>query len=113
MSSTSVADDVAWSANSAKYLALLGELAGIQKRIAELPGPGMRYQSKLADYLPENTVIFASIPNLAPMLAEANNIFEERVAQSPVLKQWWNEKETQQLRAMRRPSQNVRRLSGR
>ncbi len=99
MSSTSVADDVAWSANSAKYLALLSELAGIQKRIAELPGPGMRYQSKLADYLPENTVIFASIPNLAPVLAEANNIFEERVAQSPVLKQWWNEKETQQLRA--------------
>jgi hypothetical protein len=100
MSSTSVVEDVAWSANSAKYVALLSELAGIQKRIAELPGPGMRYQSKLADYLPENTVIFASIPNLAPVLADANNIFEERVAQSPVLKQWWNEKETQQLRAM-------------
>jgi FecR protein/Protein of unknown function (DUF3352)/Putative zinc-finger len=100
MSTTSVAEDVAWSANSAKYVALLSELAGIQKRIEEMPGPGMRYQSKLAAYLPENTVIFASIPNLAPVLADANNIFEERVAQSPVLKQWWNEKETLQLRAI-------------
>jgi hypothetical protein len=100
MSNTSVAQDVAWSANSAKYLALLGELSAIQKRIEQIPGPGLRYQSKLAGYLPENTAIFASIPNLAPVLAEANSIFEERVAQSPVLSQWWNDKETQQLRAI-------------
>jgi hypothetical protein len=100
MATTSVEADVAWSANSAKYVALLAEFSAIQKRMQELPGPAMRYQSKLAAYLPENTVIFASIPNLAPVLADATNIFEERVAQSPVLKQWWNEKETQQLRAM-------------
>lgn len=100
MSNTSVAQDVAWSANSAKYLALLGELSAIQKRIEAIPGPGLRYQSKLAGLLPENTAIFASIPNLAPVLAEANSIFEERVAQSPVLREWWNQNETQQLRGI-------------
>jgi len=100
MSNISVAQDVAWSANSAKYLALLGELAAIEKRIEAIPGPGLRYQSKLAGLLPENTAIFASIPNLAPALAEANGIFEERVAQSPVLREWWNQNETQQLRAI-------------
>jgi hypothetical protein len=100
MSNISVAQDVAWSANSAKYLALLGELAAIEKRIEAIPGPGLRYQSKLAGLLPENTAIFASIPNLAPVLAEANGIFEERVAQSPVLREWWNQNETQQLRAI-------------
>jgi hypothetical protein len=100
MSNTSVAQDVAWSANSARYLALLGELSAIQKRIEAIPGPGLRYQSKLAGLLPENTAIFASIPNLAPVLAEANSIFEERVAESPVLREWWNQNETQQLRAI-------------
>lgn len=98
MANTSVAEDVSWSRNSAKYLALLGELSAIQKRIEAIPGPGLRYQSKLAGLLPENTVVFASIPNLGTTLAEANNIFEERVQQSAVLSEWWNQQESQKLR---------------
>lgn len=100
METTSVAEDVGWSQNSAKYLALLGELSAIQKRIEQIPGPGLRYQSKLAGLLPENTMVFASIPNLGPTLAEATSIFEDRVKQSEVLREWWNAKETQQLKAM-------------
>jgi FecR protein/Putative zinc-finger len=100
VSNISVAQDVAWSANATKYLALLGELSAIEKRIEAIPSPGLRYQSKLAGLLPENTAIFASVPNLAPVLAEANGIFEERVDQSPVLREWWNQNETQQLRAI-------------
>ncbi|HTS76223.1 MAG TPA: FecR domain-containing protein, partial [Bryobacteraceae bacterium] len=95
-----VAEDVAWSANSAKYLALLGELSAIQKRIEQIPGPALRYQSKLAGLLPENTLLFASIPNLGTTLAEATGIFEERVRQSDVLREWWNDKETQQLKTI-------------
>ena len=72
-------DDVAWSANAAKYLALLGELSEIGKRIEQIPGPGVRYESKLARLLPENTMVFASIPNLESTLTEAIGIFEERV----------------------------------
>jgi FecR-like protein/putative zinc finger protein len=100
MTTTSVAEDIGWSQNSAKYLALLGELSAIQKRIEQIPGPGLRYRSKLAALLPENTMVFASIPNLGPTLAEATSIFEERVQQSAVLREWWNEKETQQLKSI-------------
>jgi ferric-dicitrate binding protein FerR (iron transport regulator) len=98
MATTPVAQDVSWSENSAKYLALLGELSTIQKRIESIPGPGLRYTSKLTAILPENTAIFASIPNLGPTLAEANKIIEERVQQSSVLSQWWNGRESQQMR---------------
>ncbi len=101
MKNTSVAEDISWSHNSAKYVALLGEFAAIQKRIEETPGPGLRYQSKLAGLLPENTMVFASIPNLGPpALAEANKLFEERVGQSAVLREWWNDQESRKLRLM-------------
>jgi len=96
---TSVAADVSWSRNSAKYLAVLGELSAIQKRIDALP-IGLRYQTKLAGILPSNTVLFASIPNLGTTLAEATAIFEERVQQSDALREWWNQENTRQLQAL-------------
>ena len=97
MAKTSVAQEVAWSANSAKYMALLGELSAISKRIERIPGPGLRYQSKLAGLLPADTMVYAAIPNLGPTLAEATTIFEERAAKSDVLREWWNDKQTKQL----------------
>jgi len=100
MAATPVADDVAWSSNAAKYLALLGELSAIQKRIEQLPRPGLRYASKLAGLLPENTVVFGAIPNLGTTLTEATSIFEERVQQNAALHEWWNEKNSRQLRTI-------------
>lgn len=100
ISPTSVAQDVAWSAHASKYLALLGEFSEIEKRISRIPGPELRYSSSLAGLLPADTIAFASIPNLASTLAEAENIFEDRVAQSPELREWWNEKETRQVKAI-------------
>jgi FecR protein/Protein of unknown function (DUF3352)/Putative zinc-finger len=90
MAQTTVAQDISWSENSAKYVALLGELSGISKKLEAIPGPGMRYSSKLTAVLPANTAVFVSIPNLSTTLAEANSIFEERVKESPVLAEWWN-----------------------
>ena len=90
MALTGVAADISWSENSPKYLALLGELSAISKKLDAIPGPGMRYSSKLTAVLPANTAVFVSIPNLSSTLAEANSIFEERAKQSPVLEEWWN-----------------------
>ena len=100
MAKTSVADDVAWSANASKYLTILAEFSAIQKRIEAIPGPALRYESKLAGLLPENTMVFAAIPNLGSTLTEATNIFEERVQQSAALRAWWNQKNSLQLRSI-------------
>jgi hypothetical protein len=108
MALTSVGQDIAWSENSAKYVALLGEMSAISKKLDAIPGPGMRYSSKLTAVLPANTAVFVSMPNLSTTLAEANSIFEERAKQSPVLREWWD---AQGARNVRKIVEQVRAVS--
>lgn len=84
-----IRNDIAWSRNAAKYLALLGDFAILQKQFAAIPSPGLRYSSDLLPYLPEHTVIYAAIPNLTNTLGEASRLFEDRLQQSPELRNWW------------------------
>ncbi len=88
---TSVETEISWSRNSGQYLALLGEFSAMAQQLAQAPQPGLRYSSKLAGLAPSNTVIYAAMPNVGPLLSEANQIFDERLSQSQVLQQWWNE----------------------
>jgi ferric-dicitrate binding protein FerR (iron transport regulator) len=96
-SPATVADDVAWSQNRARYIALLGEIKSLAKDIQALPAQPLRYQSKLAARLPRTTVMYAAAPNLSSTLDQALKLFEGRVASSDVLRAWWNEKETQEV----------------
>jgi FecR protein/Putative zinc-finger len=84
-----IQNDIAWSRNAAKYLALLGNFAILQKQFAAIPSPGLRYSSDLLPYVPDHTVIYAAIPNLANTLGEASRLFEDRLQQSPELRNWW------------------------
>jgi hypothetical protein len=86
-----IQDEIAWSRNAAKYLALLGDFAVLQKQFAAIPGPGLRYSSDLVQYVPDNTVVYVAIPNLANTLGEAGRIFQDRLQQSPALRQWWRQ----------------------
>ncbi|HTS35915.1 MAG TPA: FecR domain-containing protein [Candidatus Solibacter sp.] len=93
VSKVPIQNEIAWSRNSAKYLALLGDFAVLQKRFEEIPGPGLRYSSELLPYVPDHTAIYAAIPNLAPTLGEASQLFEERLQHSPALRDWWKEQQ--------------------
>jgi hypothetical protein len=98
MALTGVGQDISWSENSTKYLALLGELSAISKKLDAIPGPEMRYGSKLTAVLPANIAIFVSMPNMSATLAEADSIFENRAKESPALKEWWNAQGAQNVR---------------
>jgi hypothetical protein len=90
--SIAVADEVAWSKNSARYAELLKELASLSKDLdARVPNPKLRYRSSLLDHMPQETVLYAAIPNLTDSILEARKVFMEHVAESEALQEWWNE----------------------
>src|SRR5208337_2674472 len=93
VSTNAIHDEIAWSRNAAKYLALLGDFAVLQKQFAAIPGPGLRYSSDLLSYLPDDTVVYVAIPNLATTLGEASQIFQDRLQQSTALRHWWHQQQ--------------------
>ena len=93
VSKVPVQSEIAWSRNSAKYLSLLGDFAILQKQIAAIPGPGLRYSSDLLPLVPDHTVVYAAIPNLTNTIGEANRLFQDRLQQSPALRDWWKQQQ--------------------
>ena len=87
-----IEQEIAWSRNVDQYTALLQEFGVLRKKLEAIPGPGLRFSTRLLDLAPAGTVFYAAIPNLGPTLAQANGIFQEQLSQSAPLRQWWNQK---------------------
>jgi hypothetical protein len=88
-----VKDEIAWSRNAAKYAQTLDSLAALQKELNTVAKPGVRYSTRLLDMMPQNTVLYAALPNLGATIAESNRIIEERIQQNPALKDWFEKRE--------------------
>ncbi len=90
LTQVAVQDEIAWSQNLDKHLALLAQFAKLQNKFEQIPTPGLRYSSAILTHVPADTVVYASMPNLGDALSEANRIFQDQMQQSPVLREWWN-----------------------
>jgi hypothetical protein len=86
-----VKQEIAWSQNFDKHLALLAEFAKLENKLQTVQMPGLRYQSKLLPLLPSPTVVYASIPNLGDAVQQANRLFQQQLQQSPILNDWWQQ----------------------
>ncbi len=88
-----------WSRNVDSYLALLKEVTELRQALArDLPRPELRYSSRLLDLAPDGMAFYVALPNFAETVSEANRIVQERVAQSPVLNEWWASRQSAEAR---------------
>src|SRR5512146_2543156 len=66
-----VAEEISWSQDLDKHLALLAEFAKLQKNIEQnVQVPGPRYQSAILPLAPPDTLLYISIPNLGEALGQ-------------------------------------------
>jgi|CXWL01.1.fsa_nt_gi ferric-dicitrate binding protein FerR (iron transport regulator) len=81
-----VASEISWSRNADRYAALLAELDSIQREIrATVSATAPRTSTRLLDLVPAETVLYGAVPNIAESVSEARRVFQDRLAQSPVL----------------------------
>src|SRR5579859_2723987 len=95
----SVKREIAWSHNLDQYLQLLAQFSSLEKKLASIPMPGLRYSSRLLRFVPQNTVLYASSPNYGDALKQADQLLHDQLQTSDVLKKWW-----EQVNANRHPS---------
>src|SRR5438270_3568341 len=93
MEEVPVRDEIAWSQDRDKYLALLAEFSKLEKKIeSTVTFTDLRSESKLLRVVPDGSVVYAGIPNYGEALAQANQLFQQQLAQSEVLRQWWQQR---------------------
>jgi FecR protein/Putative zinc-finger len=91
-----VTREIAWSQNADKHLAMLAEFVHLANKLeTTVQMPGLRYQSKLLPLLPADSILYASIPNLGDAAQQANQLFQQELTESPVLRDWWQEMQAQ------------------
>ncbi len=90
----SVKDEVAWSRKAASYAETLAGLTSLNKELGKVSLPGVRNSTHLLDLMPENTIVYAALPNLTSTLVESHRIMQERINQNAALRQWWEKEQS-------------------
>jgi len=58
----------------------------LRTELNKVARPGTRNSTRLLNLMPENTVFYAALPNLATTLSESHRIMQERIDQNPALR---------------------------
>ena len=88
-----VKDEVAWSRNAAQYAEVLSALASVNTDLRNVEQPEVRHSTHLLDLMPEQTVVYAALPNMANSIAESHRIIQERMSQNEALRTWWEKEQ--------------------
>jgi len=89
-----VKDEVAWSRKAATYAERLSAFTSLNKELGKVAMPGVRNSTHLLDLMPENTIVYAALPNLTSTIVESHRIMQERINQNAALRQWWEKEKS-------------------
>ena len=92
MGEVPIRDEIAWSQDRDRYFALLAQFSILQKKFESIRLPDLRSESPLLRLVPEGTVVYAGVPNYGDALAQANQLLQQQLAQSEVLREWWQQR---------------------
>jgi FecR protein len=103
-----VKDEVAWSRNASHYSAVLSGLASVNSGLKSVQQPGVRTSTHLLDLMPENTVVYAALPNLADSIVESHRVIQEQMSQNAALRQWWEKEQSGRSQNMDQVVETIR-----
>jgi len=103
-----VKDEVSWSRNAARYASVLNGLATLNHDLKGVQQPGVRNSTHLLDLMPENTVVYAALPNLAESIVQSHRVIQERMSQNPALRQWWEQEQSGRAQNMDQVVETIR-----
>src|SRR5215467_3345288 len=104
----SVKDEVSWSRNADRYAAVLNGLATLKGELNKVQQPGVRNSTHLLDLMPENTVVYAALPNFANTIVESHRVIQERISQNAALREWWEKEQAGRAQNMDQVVETIR-----
>jgi ferric-dicitrate binding protein FerR (iron transport regulator) len=107
-----VKDEVAWSRKADRYAEALANLNSLNNELKKIAQPGVRNSTQLLDLMPENTVVYAALPNLSSTIAESDRIIQERIGQNAVLREWWAKERSGNGQNMDQVIETIRQFGG-
>lgn len=110
MARVAIREEIAWSRNRDQHVELLNAFGGLQRKLEALPGPTLRYESRLLDLVPQKTVVFGSLPNPGRTLGDTYRLFQQQMQESPALREWWGRQDDDDLKRVEQFVSSVERL---
>ena len=85
-------EEFGWSKDAETHRQLLRELNILRRVVADAVDQAPpRTSTRLLDLAPDDTLVFVAMPNISEDLEAARVAFEERLAASEVLAEWWRQ----------------------
>ena len=85
-------EEVGWSQDADRYLALLEEFRSLRSELNQLmESAPARYSTRLLDLMPADTKVYVAMPNAPATLSDLFELVRSRVESSELLAEWWAE----------------------
>lgn len=112
LNNVAIDEAISWSRDAEEYYSLINEFIRIEKELADIPGPALRYEASLLQYIPEGTQAYFAIPNLDHEIQQALDLVEQYSQESIVLQEWWTSGEGKMLKRVLERTRDFSQLLG-